>query len=101
MEMLTTALLVIAALAFMTSLIIEVLKGVEKLANLPTDLLVVILSFALSTLAYFAYAAITIRTIIWYEVVGAMLGSFIVAFVAMYGWEKFTTLWKRMKPPNP
>ena len=29
-------------------------------------------------------------------ILAAIMAGFIVAFVAMYGWEKLTELWKRM-----
>lgn len=34
--------------------------------------------------------------ILWYMILAAIMAGFIVAFVAMYGWEKLTELWKRM-----
>ena len=33
----------------------------------------------------------------WYCVVGAVTMGFAVAYAAMFGWEKFTTLWSRLK----
>lgn len=34
-------------------------------------------------------------SILWYMILAAIIAGFIVAFVAMYGWEKLSELWTR------
>ena len=93
-------LMVIAFIALVVSVITEVIKGVKCLAVLPTDLVVFVLSIVVTALAYFTYCAYAARAIAWYEIIGAIIAGFFIAFVTMFGWEKLTTLWKRLKPPS-
>jgi uncharacterized YccA/Bax inhibitor family protein len=96
-EQITTLMGVVGALAFVVSVITQVLKGVKLLDKLPTDILVFILSIVLTLVAFFAYASYVELAILWYYIVGAVIGGFIVAFVAMYGWTKLKELWDRFK----
>lgn len=97
MEMLftnmTAILAVIGALAFIVSVITQVFKGVGVLSKIPTDILVLVLSIGITVTAFVAYMQYIQQTIIWYMI----LAGFLVAFVAMYGWEKFAELWSRFK----
>lgn len=93
----TTILAVIGALAFMVSVITQVFKGVGVLAKIPTDILVFVLSIGMTVTAFVAYMQYIQQTIIWYMILAAILAGFLVAFVAMYGWEKFAELWNRFK----
>lgn len=96
--MLSNMTLLIAAigiLAFVVSLITQVFKGVRVLAKIPTDILVFILSIAITVVAFIAYMQHIQIAIVWYLYVAAVIAGFIVAFVAMYGWEKLSDLWKR------
>ena len=93
----TTILAVIGALAFMVSVITQVFKGVGVLAKIPTDILVFVLSIGMTVTAFVAYMQYIQQTILWYMILAAILAGFLVAFVAMYGWEKFAELWYRFK----
>lgn len=93
----TTILAVIGALAFMVSVITQVFKGVGVLAKIPTDILVFVLSIGMTVTAFVAYMQYIQQTILWYMILAAILAGFLVAFVAMYGWEKFAELWNRFK----
>lgn len=93
----TTILAVIGALSFMVSVITQVFKGVGVLAKIPTDILVFILSIGMTVTAFVAYMQYIQQTILWYMILAAILAGFLVAFVAMYGWEKFAELWNRFK----
>ena len=88
----TMILAVIGILAFCVSVITQVFKGVGVLSAIPTDALVFVLSIGI-TVAYMQYIHMEI---LWYMILAAIMAGFIVAFVAMYGWEKLTELWKRM-----
>lgn len=101
MEMLftnmTAILAVIGALAFIVSVITQVFKGVGVLSKIPTDIFVLVLSIGITVTAFVAYMQYIQQTIIWYMILAAILAGFLVAFVAMYGWEKFAELWSRFK----
>lgn len=91
----TLLIAVIGVLAFIVSLVTQVFKGVGVLSKLPTDILVLVLSIGITVTAFMAYMQYIQQAIIWYMIIAAILAGFIVAFVAMYGWEKLSKLWKR------
>lgn len=91
----TMILAVIGALAFMVSVITQVFKGVGILSKIPTDILVFVLSIGITVVAFVAYMQYIQMTILWYMILAAIMAGFIVAFIAMYGWEKLSELWKR------
>lgn len=97
MNYVTILFAVIGVLAFLVSAITEVTKGIGILKRIPTDLQVIVLSLALTILSYLAYCSYKAVSIEWYIFVGIILISFLVAFVAMYGWDKFNELWSRFK----
>lgn len=92
LQNLTLIMAVVGVLAFIVSVITQVFKGVGVLAKIPTDILVFALSIALTVVAYMDYIQ---QTIIWYMIIAAVLAGFLVAYVAMFGWEKFVELWQR------
>lgn len=91
----TIILAVIGAIAFIVSVITQVIKGVGVFAKIPTDGLVLVLSIGITVAAFVAYIQYLHMTILWYMVLAAIMAGFVVAFVAMYGWEKLSELWKR------
>lgn len=95
LQNLTLIMAVVGVLAFVVSVITQVFKGVGVLAKIPTDILVFTLSIALTVVAYVAYMDYIQQAIIWYMFVVAVIAGFMVAFVAMYGWGKFSELWQR------
>lgn len=92
-----TIILAIGILAFCVSVITEVFKGVGFLAKIPTDALVFVLSIGITVTAFVAYMQYIQQTILWYMIIAAIMAGFLVAFVAMYGWEKTSELWLRFK----
>mgnify|MGYP000283659565 FL=1 len=91
----TIILAIIGTLAFFVSLITQVIKGIGIFARVPTDILVFVLSIGITVAAFVAYMQYIQMTILWYMVLAAIIAGFVVAFVAMYGWEKLSDLWKR------
>lgn len=93
----TLIIAIISVLAFMVSVITQVFKGVGVLSKVPTDILVFVLSIGLTVTAFIAYMQYIQQTILWYMIIASILAGFVVAFVAMYGWEKLSDLWNRFK----
>lgn len=91
---------IVGVLAFAVSVITQVFKGVSGLKKIPTDILVFVLSIGLTVTAFVAYMDYIHQTIIWYMILAAILAGLLVAFVAMYGWEKVAELWKRFYVVN-
>lgn len=96
----TLLLGVISILAFTVSIVVQVFKGVSVLKKIPTDILVFALSIGLTVTAFVAYMQYVQQTILWYMIIAAILAGLLVAFVAMYGWEKVSELWKRFYRGN-
>lgn len=96
----TILLGIIGVLAFAVSIVVQVFKGVSFLKKIPTDILVFVLSIGLTVTAFVAYMQYIQQTIIWYMIIAAILAGLLVAFVAMYGWEKVSELWKRFYRGN-
>ena len=85
---------ILLALSTTVSLIVEVVK--RLLPKVPTDIVVFMISIALTLLALVIGASIMEITIMWYYAVGAVVMGIFVAYIAMFGWDKFTTLWSRL-----
>lgn len=96
----TLLLGVIGILAFTVSIVVQVFKGVSVLKKIPTDILVFVLSIGLTVTAFVAYMQYVQQTILWYMIIASILAGLLVAFVAMYGWEKVSELWKRFYRVN-
>lgn len=88
----TILLAVVGGLAFIASVITQVIKDIFK--KIPTDLVVFVLSISLTVTAFIAYMQYIKAEMLWYMIVASVIAGFIVAFVAMFGWEKLSELWK-------
>jgi hypothetical protein len=99
MEFITNNLVVIlgmvGALAFMLNIIVEITKDIGFLKRIPTTAYVLLLSPILCVLAYFSYVSYMELKVYWYMLFFVIMGSFVVAYVATYGWDKLFELWKR------
>ena len=99
MEMITNNLVVIlgmvGALAFMLNIIVEITKDIGFLKRIPTTAYVLILSRILCVLAYLAYVSYMSLKVYWYMLFFVVMGSFVVSYVATYGWDKMFELWNR------
>lgn len=72
--------------------VVNVLTQVIKKATydkMPTNILVLVLSVALTLVTFFAYAQISTITVTWYMIVAAVVVGFFVAYAAMFGFDKF------------
>ena len=92
-----TVLFLIGALAFLVSVITEVTKDIGFLKWIPTDMQVIFVSIVLCQWLYFTYVSYMGIGVRWFYIVGCLIAAFIVAFVAMYGWDKLTTLYYRFE----
>jgi len=80
-------LTIVGVLVVLTNVIVEVLKKVTW-GKLPTNILAVIVSMALTVVAFFAWCQIKGITVVWYMVVAAVVVAFLVAYAAMFGFDK-------------
>ena len=96
----TAILGVVGFLAFIINVITQLTKEIGFLSRIPTSLQVIVTSLIICLLAYFGYSAYSDLTIQWYYVVGTIVGSFIVSYISMYGFEKLKELYERFKFEN-
>lgn len=79
---------IIGALVITTNIIVEVLKKAIPNSKFPTNLLALIVSLALTLVAFFAWAAIKDVKIAWYYVAAAIVVGLFVSYAAMFGFDK-------------
>jgi lysylphosphatidylglycerol synthetase-like protein (DUF2156 family) len=91
----TLILAIIGAIAFLVSVITQVIKNISIFNKVPTDIIVFVLSIGITVTAFIAYMQYIQMTILWYMILAAIMAGFVVAFISMYGWEKLSELWKR------
>lgn len=84
---LSVILSIVGVLVVLTNIITQVLKKLTW-EKIPTNILVVIISMALTLVAFFAYCQIKAIAIVWYMVVAAVILGFLVAYAAMFGFDK-------------
>ena len=78
---------IFGVLVVLTNIITQVLKKVTW-EKLPTNILVVIISMVLTLVAFFAYCQIKAVAVVWYMVVATVVLGFMVAYAAMFGFDK-------------
>lgn len=78
---------IIGLLVAVVNIITQVIKKATW-EKLPTNIVVLILSIALTLVAFFAYVNIEGIAVVWYMVVSAIVVGFFVAYAAMFGFDK-------------
>ena len=97
MQYITYVLTAIGALAFLVSVIVQVIKELPVLQRIPTSLVSLVVSLILCPLAVVIVCQYLKIVIVWYYVVASFIASFIVYLVATGGWERVAEMWKRTK----
>ena len=85
----------IGVMAFVVSIITQVVKSWPGLNRIPTAAVVIILSLVLCPASFVALMSWRKEPIEWYMVFACMIAAFIVALVAMDGWERVKDIWDR------
>ena len=97
MQYITYVLTAIGALAFLVSVIVQVIKELPVLQRIPTSLVALVVSLILCPLAVVIVCQYLKIVIVWYYVVASFIASFIVYLVATGVWERVAEMWKRTK----
>lgn len=97
MQYVTYLLMAIGVLAFLTSVITQVIKEMPGLKKIQTNAVALVVALILCLLAVVILCIYFSIQIIWYYIVGAMIAAFIVYLVATGGWEKVAEMWQRTK----
>lgn len=80
-------LTIIGALVVLTNIIVEVLKKMTW-DKVPTNILAILVALALTLVVFYAWAAYMCITVLWYYVAAAVVVGFLVAYAAMFGFDK-------------
>ncbi len=84
---LSVIIAIVGVLVALTNVIVEVAKKATW-DKLPTNILALIVAVALTLAAGFAYCQIKAVPITWYIVVAFVVVGFMVAYAAMFGFDK-------------
>lgn len=97
MQYVTYGLALIGALAFLVSIIVQVIKEMPGLNKIPTSIVALVTSLILCPVALIILCTYYKVTIVWYYIVASVVGAFIVYLVATGGWERVKEIWDRTK----
>lgn len=95
MQNISYLLIAIGVMAFIVSIITQVIKTWPKLDTLPTSAVVIVLSLVLCPAAFIAMMSWLNQPIEWYMIFACFLAAFVVALVAMDDWERLKEIWDR------
>lgn len=84
---LSVIIAIIGVLVALTNIIVEVAKKATW-DKLPTNILALIVAVALTLVGGFAYFQIKAVAVTWYIVVALVVVGFMVAYAAMFGFDK-------------
>ena len=97
MQYVTYALMAIGGLSFLVAVIVQVIKELPWLQQIPTSVVALTVSMILCPLAVVIACQYFRITIIWYYLVASLIAAFVVYLVATGGWERVTGIWERTK----
>ena len=97
MEYVTYALIAIGVLAFLVSIITQVIKEMPGLKNIQTNAVALAVSVILCPVSVIIACQYFNIVITWYYVFASFIAAFIVYLVSTGGWEKVAEMWRRTK----
>lgn len=97
MQYVTYGLILLGALAFVVSLIVQVIKEMPGVSKLPTSAVALAVSMIICPVALVVLCGYFDIVVTWYYVFAAFIAAFIVYLVATGGWEKVKDIWERTK----
>ncbi|MDL2274439.1 hypothetical protein LJC34_07895 [Oscillospiraceae bacterium OttesenSCG-928-G22] len=92
---LSTLLSVVGALVVVTNLMTQVVKKITW-GKLPTNILATLIAMAMTLAAFFAACQIEAVAVTWYMVTAAVIVGFMVAYAAMFGFDKLKEALKQI-----
>lgn len=87
LDQIPVLLIVIGVLVILTNIIVEVLKKFTY-EKIPTNILAVLVALVLTIVAFLALMAWAALPIRWYYIAAAVVVAFLVAYAAMFGFDK-------------
>lgn len=95
-DLVTKLLMVVGGLVVLVNILTEVIKQVTQ-DKIPASLLALILSQVVTLCAFFAYSQIIGLAIMWFHIVAAIILGFIVAYAAMFGYDKLKEILEKLQ----
>ena len=87
----------VGALAFMVSMITQVIKEMPGLKRVQTNAVALGVSLVLCPAAVVIACQYFKIVIVWYYVFASFLAAFVVYLVSTGGWERVAEMWERTK----
>lgn len=97
MNYVTYGLALIGVLAFIVSIVVQVVKEMPGLKNIPTSVVALATSMILCPVALVILCTYYKIVITWYYIFASIIAAFIVYLVSTGGWEKIKEIWDRTK----
>lgn len=97
MQYLSYALMAIGVLAFVVSMVVQVIKEMPVLKNIQTNAVALAASIILCPVAVIIACQYFKIIITWYYIFASFIAAFIVYLVSTGGWERVKEMWDRTK----
>lgn len=97
MQYVTYALMAVGVLAFLVSIITQVIKEMPYLKNIQTNAVALAVALILCPVAVVIACQYFKIVITWYYVFASFIAAFIVYLVSTGGWERVAEMWDRTK----
>lgn len=91
-----TLILIIGALVALTNIIVEVVKKLTW-DKVPTNIVATLVAEILTLVAFFAWISINSIAVLWYYIVAAVVVGILVAYAAMFGFDKLKEILQGLK----
>ena len=87
----------IGGLAFLVSVVVQVIKEMPGLSKIQTNIVALCASIILTPVALIVACQYFKIVIEWYYIFASFVAAFIVYLVSTGGWEKIKEMWDRSK----
>lgn len=92
---LSTILIAVAIICTVTSIITQFIKEWGMLKKVPTSLVVVTISTAITVVVFIAFMSYKNYIMTWYMIMAAVVAGIVIAYIACNGWDSLIKLFKR------
>lgn len=96
LDQIPVLLVMVGVLVILTNIIVEVLKKFTY-KKIPTNILAVLVALIVTIVAFFALMAWATLPVRWYYIAAAVVVAFMVAYAAMFGFDKLKEALTKMQ----
>ena len=98
MDYVSTLIAIIGVLVALTNIIVEVIKKLTW-DKVHTNIVATLVAEVLTLVAFFVWTSINSIAVVWYYVVAAVVVGILVAYAAMFGFDKLKEILQGLKRP--